>query len=157
MSKQILSTYRVILERDTSQTYTLELQAYGEAEATNKALDIAHDDNIEWEESDYLGDTVVSLIEMIKNNQAGKEAVEVFNITNQPPLTNIEFVTDIMNYSNHGALAQMFVLDAILKFSKLVMETPSDEMSSMDNGLISCAAWKSVAQEIHQKIISRGV
>ena len=154
MGKQILSTYEIILERDTSQTYTFKLQAYDEAEATNKAIDIAHDDNVEWQESDFLGDPVVSFIGVVLNEKAGQEeeVKEVFNITNEPPSTNVDVVTDIMTFSNHGALAQMFVIDAVVKFSKIVMDTPSEEMAMMDNGLVSCAAWKAVAKEINDKL-----
>ena len=154
MAKRILSTYKIMLERDTSQTYELTLQAHDEAEATNKALDMAHDDNVEWQDSDYLGDPVVSLIEMVLNEKSkhDNEVMEVFNITNAAPSSNIEVVTNIMTFSNHGGLAQMFVIDALVKFSKIVMNTPSEEMAMRDNGLISCEAWKAVASEINAKL-----
>ena len=63
------------------------------------------------------------------------------------PTDNISLVQYLMTYSDHGALAQMFVIDALTKWSKLVAEAPP-----IEHGLINGAAWKAVAQEISDKM-----
>jgi hypothetical protein len=63
---------------------------------------------------------------------------------------NVAFVKDLMTYSNYGALAQLFIIDAIDKFSKMVAEA-----EPIDHPLIDGRAWKGVAQEIQQKLASR--
>ena len=53
---------------------------------------------------------------------------------NQPE-TNAEFVTRMMEFSNYGALAQLFVLEAIRNWSNLVAEAdPAKVDSPMING-----------------------
>lgn len=145
-----INMYEVHLERDTSQEITISVSARNKEEAAEKALDLANLEDTEWQESQYLGDTRVVLIN--DTNAGQDEFQEVFNITSAPPSTNLEVVTDIMTYSNYGALAQLFVMDALTKFSKIVMSTPSEDMAMMDNGLISCEAWKGIAAEIHKKL-----
>ena len=145
-----INIFEVNLERDTSQEITISVSARNKEEAAEKALDLANLEDAEWQESQYLGDTRVVLIN--DTNAGQDEFQEVFNITSAPPSTNLEVVTDIMTYSNYGALAQLFVMDALTKFSKIVMSTPSEDMAMMDNGLISCEAWKGVAAEIHKKL-----
>ena len=69
-------------------------------------------------------------------------------------LTNVEKITQIMEYSEFGALAQMFVMDAVSKFANLVANTPIEELESMRNGLISPEGWRGVAVEIAEKLRS---
>jgi hypothetical protein len=53
---------------------------------------------------------------------------------NQPE-TNVEFVTRMMEFSNYGALAQLFVLEAVRNWSNLVAEAdPAKVDSPMING-----------------------
>lgn len=67
--------------------------------------------------------------------------------------TNIEKITEIMSFSNYGALAQLFVLDAVLRHSELIANTPIEEMRSyMASGLITPEAWHGVATEIAVKL-----
>lgn len=66
--------------------------------------------------------------------------------------TNVEFVTKLMEFSNHGPLAQLFVLDALEKWSKIIA---SKDASDLDSPMICGAAWKSTAQEINDKINAR--
>jgi hypothetical protein len=57
-----------------------------------------------------------------------------------------------MNHSQYGALAQLFVLDALDKWSqKVAASTPAE----LDTALISGHAWHGVAKEIQQKINAR--
>jgi hypothetical protein len=62
---------------------------------------------------------------------------------------NITFVRDLMNNSQYGALAQLFVLDALDKWSEMVAKTDPEKV---DNGMISGHAWVGVAKEIQQKL-----
>jgi hypothetical protein len=64
--------------------------------------------------------------------------------------TNIQLVTDIMNNSEHGALAQLFVIDALIKQSKAVGKSkPSDYPEGC---FIYPPSWIAVAKEISQKL-----
>lgn len=69
-------------------------------------------------------------------------------------LTNVEKITQIMEYSEFGALAQIFVMDAVGKLANLVTNTPIEELESMRNGLISPEGWRGVAEEIAEKLRS---
>lgn len=65
------------------------------------------------------------------------------------PMTNIEKVTHIMTYSTYGGLAQMFVMEALHKWSHVISNaSPKD----VDNGFISPEAWIGVAREIHNTL-----
>jgi len=66
------------------------------------------------------------------------------------PQTNTELVQSIMEFSDHGALAQIFVIDALTKWSKIVADAPP-----IEHALISGIAWKAVAAEINQKLENR--
>jgi len=68
--------------------------------------------------------------------------------------TNVEVITDIMEYSEFGALAQMFVIDALTKAAKRVAEAPWPEISKAFEGnqMISARAWQGVAKEIQAKL-----
>ena len=65
-------------------------------------------------------------------------------------MTNVEFVTDMMEYSDCGALAQIFILDAIGKMADSVAKAPP-----IPDGLVNGQAWKRVAIEIRDKMNSR--
>lgn len=64
--------------------------------------------------------------------------------------TNIDFVTDLMFYSSYGAMAQVFVIEAISKYADAcaVERIP-------DGGFINPDAWQGVAKEIQQKLKER--
>ena len=61
--------------------------------------------------------------------------------------TNIEFVTELMNFSNYGALAQVFVIEAISKYASMCAE-----QRIRDNGFLNPDTWQGVAKEIKGKI-----
>lgn len=66
--------------------------------------------------------------------------------------TNTAFVRDLMEHSAYGPLAQLFVIEALHKWSGHVAKAdPAD----LDNPLISGAAWVGVAKEIHAKLEAR--
>lgn len=69
------------------------------------------------------------------------------------PITNVDFVTDLMSYSPVGALAQAFILEAIGRYAKEVCEAepwPDDVMLSFE-------AWQRCAKHIVKKFEERGL
>lgn len=70
------------------------------------------------------------------------------------PKTNIEFVRELMDFSRFGPLAQMFVIDALSKWSDKIANTPIEELRSAFEGnpLIDAEAWHGVAREIKEKL-----
>jgi len=69
--------------------------------------------------------------------------------TAKRPMTNIERVTHIMSFSNYGALAQMFVMEALHKWSGIISEASPE---CVDNGFVNGEAWIGVAHEIRKKL-----
>lgn len=66
--------------------------------------------------------------------------------------TNVQFVKSLMEHSQFGALAQLFVLDALDKWSqKVAASTPAE----LDTPFISGHGWHGVAKEIQEKINAR--
>ena len=65
-------------------------------------------------------------------------------------LTNIELVTNIMDYSRYGALSQMFVIDALSKLADAVSKSKPEDYGK--SPLISGHAWIGVAKEIQEKL-----
>lgn len=61
--------------------------------------------------------------------------------------TNVQFVKDLMDFSQNGALTQMFVMDAIGKLADAVAAAPP-----IEHALIDGVAWKRTAQEIQAKL-----
>jgi hypothetical protein len=67
-------------------------------------------------------------------------------------LTNVEFVTHLMERSNHGPLAQLFIIDALEKWSDIIAKA---DPAQLDTPFISGKAWVSVAREIQDKLATR--
>lgn len=65
--------------------------------------------------------------------------------------TNVEVVTDLMEFSRYGAVAQLFVMDALSKQAKLVAHAPDEAFAGM-KGFISPVAWQGAAREILGKL-----
>lgn len=65
--------------------------------------------------------------------------------------TNVEFVTELMEFSNHGALSQVFIIEAIRRYAEAC-----SERRISDNGFISPDAWQGVAREIRDKLVAAG-
>ena len=66
--------------------------------------------------------------------------------------TNVEFVTELMDYSNNGPIMQAYVLEALRLYSDSVIAL-QDEMS--DDGFISKKLWVSCATEVLRKLEER--
>lgn len=68
------------------------------------------------------------------------------------PKTNVQVVTDLMEFSKYGAMAQLFVIDALSKVAKKVALSPPEAFASMEGGFINPEVWKGVAREISEKL-----
>ena len=68
--------------------------------------------------------------------------------------SNEDFVVDLMNFSPFGGMAQVFIMEAIRFYSKIVSETLVDS-NIPDHGIISKKLWNEVAKDIHQKVSER--
>lgn len=68
------------------------------------------------------------------------------------PQTNLEFVSQLMRFSQFGAMAQVFVIQALDQYSKAVAESDPKEF---DNQLIHAEVWQGVAKEIQGKLKER--
>lgn len=66
--------------------------------------------------------------------------------------TNIDFITDLMQHSRYGALAQLFVIDALGKWSDKIAACTPDQV---DTPFINGEAWVGVAKEIQAKLAAR--
>lgn len=71
--------------------------------------------------------------------------------------TNTAFVKQLMEHSEHGALAQIFIIDAITKHAQRIAETPIEKLRTAfgDASFISADVWQAVAKEIKRKLDSR--
>lgn len=79
---------------------------------------------------------------------------QVASLKQQVRRTNTGLVTDLMDYSQHGALSQMFIIDAIRKFADAVASTPLVELRERfgHNSMISADSWHGVATEIKREM-----
>ncbi len=70
--------------------------------------------------------------------------------------TNVEFVTEFMEYSKHGALAQVFVIEALRVYVEKVRVIAAARRAEVlpdqdPNALISAATWEAIAEELGAK------
>jgi hypothetical protein len=64
--------------------------------------------------------------------------------------TNEEFIGDLLAFSDHGGLIQIFIVEAIRSYSEQVASTPKPVEDG--NGFISAIAWHGCATEVLQKM-----
>lgn len=69
-----------------------------------------------------------------------------------PHQTNVEFITDLMEHSRHGALIQAFVIHAIEQYARRVAATRPEDL---DTALVSGHAWHGCAVEVFEKLAQR--
>ena len=67
--------------------------------------------------------------------------------------TNIEFLQDLCNFSDHGALAQCFILQAIQIYAEKVARSTPDQYPA--TSIVHPEAWIGVAREIASKFEER--
>jgi hypothetical protein len=66
--------------------------------------------------------------------------------------TNVQFLTQLMEYSNFGAMSQVFIMDAIQKHAKHVSSIPLDDLrKQFGESMVSADSWHGVAIEIKDK------
>lgn len=63
--------------------------------------------------------------------------------------TNVQLVKQMMEFSPHGALAQLFVMQALDKYAQMCIDATPDQLA---NGLIDGAAWQAVAKDIKRQM-----
>jgi len=68
------------------------------------------------------------------------------------PSTNVEFVTELMEFSAHGALIQAFVMQALEQYARRVAET---DPQALDTPMVSGRAWHGCAVEVRDKLARR--
>ena len=68
------------------------------------------------------------------------------------PQTNVEFVADLMEHSAHGALIQVFVIQAIDRYADLVAAA---EPQDVDTPMVNGHAWRGCALEVKRKLKER--
>lgn len=64
-------------------------------------------------------------------------------------MTNMELLQHIATFSKFGALAEMFIIDALLKHSERVAKA---DPAAVDSALVSGEAWVGVAKEINETL-----
>ncbi len=72
-------------------------------------------------------------------------------------MTNIELVTNIMEFSKHGVMAQLVVMEAIARYVNGVVDTGLEGIIDEfgENFLINPTAWFRTCQEIKEKLDGR--
>jgi len=68
------------------------------------------------------------------------------------PSTNVEFVTELMEFSAHGALIQAFVMQALEQYAQRVAAMDPE---ALDTPMVSGHAWHGCAVEVRDKLARR--
>jgi hypothetical protein len=61
-----MALFNVCVERELVEQVFIKVEAQNESEAQEKALDLAHSEEYEFEISDYLGDLTIGYVEGLK-------------------------------------------------------------------------------------------
>jgi|LauGreDrversion2_2_1035103.scaffolds.fasta_scaffold01437_7 hypothetical protein len=70
-------------------------------------------------------------------------------MSNKNRKTNVEVVTNIMEYSNNGALMQAFIIEAIHNYCSNVIKAGPEVFN---NGMLNGNSWVACAEEATSKI-----
>lgn len=71
--------------------------------------------------------------------------------------TNEQFVKSLMTFSRRGAMMQLFVITALEKYSKLVVEAhQKGELRGGAFGFVNPAGWADCGREILEKMEQNG-
>ncbi|GER21428.1 hypothetical protein [Variovorax boronicumulans] len=68
------------------------------------------------------------------------------------PSTNVEFVTELMEFSTHDALIQAFVMQALEQYAKRVAATNPE---ALNTPMVSGHAWHGCTLEVQRKLKQR--
>lgn len=63
--------------------------------------------------------------------------------------TNIQFITNLMDFSQCGALMQAFILEGLSNYAKRVQAAP---VETFDSPMLNGYAWKACADEYLKKL-----
>lgn len=66
--------------------------------------------------------------------------------------TNVEFITRLMEYAPTGALSQIFIIDALDKWSQRVIADEASIVGAMEGGIVSGEAWVRTAKYIQAEL-----
>jgi len=69
--------------------------------------------------------------------------------------TNTELVAELMEFSNSGALMQVFIINALDKMSQMTLDQEAEILESMQGGMINGPAWIACAAELKAKLENR--
>jgi hypothetical protein len=67
-------------------------------------------------------------------------------------LTNTEFVTELMEFSEHGAMMQLVVLEALRQYPMHILGNKEEFTKSMKGGFISPEAWIATCEELRDSL-----
>lgn len=67
-------------------------------------------------------------------------------------MTNVKYLTEIMEFSRFGPLAQAFVIEALARYATEIKACKSEDLDSPG---LSGAAWVGVANEIDAKLTAK--
>lgn len=68
------------------------------------------------------------------------------------PSSNVEFITELMEFSTHGALIQAFVMQALEQYAGRVAAMNPE---ALDTPMVSGRAWHGCAVEVRDKLARR--
>lgn len=66
--------------------------------------------------------------------------------------TNVQFIKHTMDYSAHGALMQMFVIEGLRIYAEQVLADEAGLRESMKNHVVHPEAWIGCAKEFREKL-----
>lgn len=67
--------------------------------------------------------------------------------------SNVEFITELMEFAQTGPMMQAFIMEACSRYAKQVMESDGKEWP--ENYIISFDLWKRVATELNEALDKR--
>lgn len=70
-------------------------------------------------------------------------------MANKKQKTNVQFVKQIMEFSRHGALKQVFVMQALEQFA---LSVASKTPEQLDTPMVAGAAWHGCATELLREL-----
>ena len=89
----------------------------------------------------------------MKAKKPGKTTVKI--AAKKASLTNTELLVEMMEFSNFGALSQVFIMAAIRKEADRVAATKPEQYDAEKWFMVSVPAWIGVAKEISKRIKTR--
>lgn len=70
----------------------------------------------------------------------------------ESPQTNEQLIHNLINYSKHGHLMQVFMIEAMAKYAELTCSSPA---GYMEDHMVSEQAWRGCAEEYLRKLAAQ--